>query len=375
MRLVIAAMVASLCALPHADAEACGVFFDQAAPVTMDAQQVLMVFREDTVALHVQVVAKDASKATAWVLPVPVAPEISLGSNAIFSALRGYTEPAIISHQDPGFVVSGGCGGSADAAGNFRAGGDTSPVTQIASGKVGSYTYDVVQATSAEELVDWLKDEGYAVEDTAADALAPYVAQGLAFVWARLSDDVTVDESTALAPLVITFPRPINSQYLFPLGLSRLSSAEVMPVLFFVLADKRFRVTNYGSTDLQGLADRFANADGLSYDATFDLLTEESGGRLMLTEFAQDLTDREDMPVELAALVDTEAHYLTRIYARPKPAYLIDANLTFADDAPDVAPTATPRSTDSHAGLPFMLLLGSALWMLRRRERASAARD
>ncbi len=95
----------------------------------------------------------------------------------------------------------------------------------------------------------------------------------------------------------------------------------------------------------------------------------------MRTEFAQDLADRDDVPEVLAALVDTEAHYLTRIYARPTPSHLIDANFTFADDAPDVAPTATPQSTDSHAGLPFMLLLGSALWMLRRRDRATAPRD
>ena len=338
---------------------ACGLFIGaESTPATMDAQRALMVFREATIQLHVQVVATDTQGEMSWLIPVPALPEVGVGDNAIFDALDTLTTPTVHGHQDASHVGGTGCEGDAKSGANLFGAGGAEQVTPIRSGQVGNYTYDIVQATDSEELVLWLQEAGYAVSEDATKALEDYVNQGWTIVSARLSDGLDPSEAVQLAPLVLTIPRPISSQIVYPLGLSRFSSVEVMPTVFYVLADKRYRVTNYGTTDLQGLANRYGEApEELTYDATVDLLTEESGGRLIVTEFARDLQAIESLPAPVSELMDEHAFYLTRMYGRTRPESLVDANFIFAKDAPEVLPVADAEPMTHHATLAYVLLL------------------
>ena len=377
-------LLALLVLLVPLDALACGWFFPSVltSSTTMEAQRVLMVWKKDTVDVHVSVRASDANADFAWVLPVADDPTIALGDATLLDALDSLSNPIIniASEETAGLPgSSGACAGdSMDRAGaNFANGSQTAPV-QVTSGTLGNYEYDIVKAETAEEMIAWLTDDGYVVPEDAAQRLAPYVAASMSFVWVKLSASADIDALTDLQPLILTVPRNINSIMSFPLALSAASASDIMNTRFFVLADKRYRVTNYPSTDLQAVADRVweLRFELESYESIVDRMTDESGGRLIVTELAGDLREHPDLDPQIAELINDDTYYLTRLSARTRAENLRDATITFAHDAPPVSNVAVaqaPADGDNDASVPFVVLatlLGLLGW---RRHRETPA--
>jgi hypothetical protein len=337
----------------------CGMFFPSTleSPSSMNAQHVLLVWKEATIDMHVQVVASGGAESFAWVLPVAENPQVALGSNDVFADLQTYTAP-LIHFPEPSPSGGGGGCGAVDAAGaNFKAGGDLQGVLSLATGELGNYSYDVVKASSADEMIQWLTAEGYAIPEGSAAALTPYVSAGMAFLWARLKPDTTEEELLSLDPLVLTVPRPVNSQLMFPLALSASSGDKTMETKIFTLAEKRYRASNYGSTELQTFANFVLQEGWFDYNEALDELTRQSAGKLMLTEFAKDLRTQSDVPDSISALMGDQSFYLTRLHARTPVENLTDAILTFAADAAEVNNEVTASHNTAPAALPAALLL------------------
>ncbi len=179
----VAASLVTACSLLVAPAAlACGALFSDAVDSTVaaDAQRVLAVWGEKNVSMWVQVrAAGDAGYA--WVLPVPVDPEVALGDDAIFDALEGLTAPVFEVAAEPS--SGGGCGSSkAGVTGDASADG----VEWLQGGTLGDLSYDVLAASDAQKMVDWLEDNAYVVPEGTADALQPYADRKMRFLWAQV---------------------------------------------------------------------------------------------------------------------------------------------------------------------------------------------
>jgi hypothetical protein len=374
-RLLVLALV-----LIPLDVLACGLFFPtiSASPSTMDAQRVLMVWKANTVDVHVSVRASTEKADFAWVLPVADKPELALGSIDIFTALETLTKPEIEIEAEGGGSIDDGNGFCNSGMRGVMAGSDFSsrngaaPV-QVESGNIGNYEYDIVKAETVEEMVAWLEEDGYTIPEGAEAALAPYVAASMSFVWVKLAARSDLASLTDLQPIILTVPRSVNSTLSFPLALSASSASGTMTTQIYTLSDKRNRVTNYASTDLQSVADRVweLRFDFPTYEGIVDTLTLESGGRLVVTEFARDLRGLDFLEAPLADLMSEDVYYLTRLSARTLPENLRDATVTYAHEAPEVPNfvVAKDPAEDQDAGFPLavlLVLLGLLGWGQRR---------
>ena len=353
-------------------AQACGGFF-QTEPtqnLAIDAQRALFVWHERTVDVHLQLVASTDGGEFAWVVPVPVQPELSLGDAAVFEALDTLATPSIEIVRDAG--GGGGFCGSADKAGGGL-GPDQNGVQHFGGGVLGDYQWDLIAGDSATAVGAWLGEHGYVLPEAFADAAQPYLDGGMRFLAVRLTP-VAQDSALDLQPLVVTMPRPGDSRLVFPLGFSRVSAIDVTPVVLYVLADKRYRVANAASVELSTVAAelgrRFDEGGSVAYEDVIDGLTDAAGGRFVVTEFAGDLADQPGLSGELTALFDADAHYLTRLYARVPRARLEDLVVTFANEAGDVSNHAVadaggPGKATSLAFAFVALLVG--VGVVRRR--------
>jgi len=364
--LAVSALATLVSAFHPAPARSCGAFFasETSQNLAIDAQRALMIVEPTSLSLHLQLAANTDGEAFSWIVPIPkgnAAPTVTLGDPAVFEALDALTTPSVtINHGDSG---GGGFCGSVDEAGFNTPRG---AVQHFGGAELGPYAYDIIAGDTVEALSTWLGDNGYVVPATFGDAFAPYVAKNV-FVAVRLTAGPALDGATS-APLVVTWVRPFAGNLGYAFGLSKLSAGEVMPLLLWVLADKRQRIANYGSIDVAHLATTMRD-EGLGYDAAIASLTEAAGGRLVTTEFAQDLRSAQGVAPALSALITTDAFYLTRLYAEAPRAAIEDLIITFAANAPDVSPTIN-LSQRTHAPIAFASSL-VALFFLRRRAHQS----
>lgn len=359
---VVGGALALMCAAvwPTGDARSCGAFFAsrEEQNLAIDAQRALMVVGEDRIDLHLQLAADSGDADFAWVVPVPKAPELALGDAAIFDALEAATRPTV---TFTGGSSSGGgfCGSAADAKGGL--GPDGQGVDHFGGGTLGGYTYDIVGGGDGAAIETWLTGEGYRVPDAFDEAIAPYLA-GSVFVAVRLTARA---ETADLQPLVVSYARPFGASLGYAFAIGRLSTPSTAPFVLWVLADKRYRIANYGSVEVGRVASTMRDR-GLGYAGAVAELTSEAGGRLAIVEFAGDISADVGLVGALGEAVGESTHYLTRLYGDiPKDA-MEDLVLTFAVDAPDVDnEVEVSRGPGSTAIAMAFGLLGLG-WLRRR---------
>jgi hypothetical protein len=315
---------------PTGDARPCGAFFPTRAEqnLAIDAQRALMVVGENQVDLHLQLAADSGNADFAWVVPVPKAPELALGDAAIFDALETATRPTV---TFKGGSDSGGgfCGSAADAKGGL--GRNDQGVNHFGGGTLGGYTYDIVGGDDGAAIESWLTDKGYRVPETFDEAIAPYLSASV-FVAVRLTASTEVAN---LQPLVISYARPFGASLGYAFAIGRLSTPDTAPFVLWVLADKRYRIANYGSVEVGRVASTMRDR-GLDYAGAVAALTDEAGGRLAIVEFAGEISSDSELVAALGNAVGESTHYLTRLYGDIPTDAMEDFVLTFAVDAPDV---------------------------------------
>lgn len=329
--LVHAALAFALIAPATAElARPCGAFFPTRVDqnLAIDAQRALMVVGADRVDLHLQLAADSGDADFAWVVPVPKAPELALGDSAIFDALETATRPTV---TFTGGSDSGGgfCGSAADAKGGL--GRNDHGINHFGGGTLGGYTYDIVGGGDAAALETWLTEKGYRVPDSFDQAIAPYLSASV-FVAVRLTARAEVAD---LQPLVISYARPFGASLGYAFAIGRLSTPDSAPFVLWVLADKRYRIANYGSVEVRRIASTMRDR-GLDYAGAVSELTSEAGGRLAIVEFARDISANTTLVSALGGAVGESTHYLTRLYGDIPRDAMEDLVLTFAVDAPDV---------------------------------------
>jgi len=329
-RLLGALTLSVIAAIPGGDARPCGAFFPTRAEqnLAIDAQRALMVIGEDRIDLHLQLAADSGNADFAWVVPVPRPLEIAAGGDSVFEALESATRPTV---TFTGGSNSGGgfCGSAADGKGALN--GDGRGVTHFGGGTVGAYAYDIVGGDDGVALESWLGEKGYRLPDSFDEAVAPYLSSGV-FVAVRLTQ---ATGQIDLPPFVISYARPFGASLGYAFAIGRLSTPDTAPFVLWVLADKRYRIANYGSVEVSRVASTMRDR-GLDYAGAVAELTDEAGGRLAIVEFAGDISTNAALVAALGDAVGESTHYLTRLYGDIPTDAMEDFVLTFAVDAPDV---------------------------------------
>lgn len=296
-----AAFVAAF--LPIRQAEACGGFFCSQTPVTQAGEHLLFAVDRDSngtthVTAHIQVQYTGAAPDFAWVLPLPSVPELSTGSNAVFTTLRQMTEPVhYVQWQNDvgeceGYGGMRGFGGGEDfdaaapQADEADADADPPSVEIVSQQEVGPYDTVVIRSTDGDagELLEWLEDNDYLIPEAARPALQSYVNAGHVFLGLKLANDMSAGD---IQPIVAYFE---EENPCIPLMLTAIAANPDMPVYAWVLgASGVTSVGDYFEIQVNPAAiDWFRGSyyGGSNYGAVATKAVNEAGGKGFIREFA-----------------------------------------------------------------------------------------
>ncbi len=181
-------------------AQACGGFFCSQTPIDQSGEQIIFSLTPNHVTAYIQISYTGAAKDFAWVVPVAAKPEISVGSQAVFQAVGGRTQPS--------FQLAVGrrrrfvrllCH-SPGAAGGAPARWTTRGVTVLDAKDVGPFSTVTLAAHDSAELLKWLDDNGFQQPAEALPLIDHYVQLHMLFVALRLKQDATAGD---IQPIVL----------------------------------------------------------------------------------------------------------------------------------------------------------------------------
>lgn len=289
-RVGLATLVTSALALQLAsppDAAACGGFFCSSSPIDQLGEQILFAVEPGKIHTTVQIRYEGEAHDFAWVIPVSSKPVITVTPAAVFTALRGMTEPQYSLQWDD----SGNCNmwrfypqaaNDSGATGGENGGG----VTVLETAEVGPYQTATVQSDDPQALFDWLDKNGYDQPPSALPYIEHYVSSGMLFVALKLKATADVGD---LQPVTFTFT---DGDPCVPLILTRVAAAPDMPVRIFVLGDARavpsnwmHVVINEMKIDWFGSGFGFGSTNG-NYEQVVTQAVNEAAGRAFVTEYA-----------------------------------------------------------------------------------------
>jgi hypothetical protein len=313
---------AVLLALAPAPASACGGLFCDRGPSVPDAfgntppvqageQIVYGVESDGSLVMTVRILYNGAAPEFAWILPVPTLPVISLGTDALFSALDTATTPSFsvtgartegscapdpaCEYDGPSYSPGIGCSAGtsraslSDSAASAADAGASGPHVE-SMGTVGPYDTVVLSGGTGAEVVDWLTSHGYAITPASAPLLDAYAMHGSHFVALRLHGDASVVE---IQPVTLTMPATAPC---LPIRLTALATAPDLPITAFFLGDGRAVSTNYSmlapAYDDAGLYGGYVASSNRSFAPTTSYasyVTREvraAGGHAFVTDFA-----------------------------------------------------------------------------------------
>ena len=137
-----------------------------------------------------------------FIIPTPTQPELDESGNDAFPYLIMLTEPEITTRVKANFALGFGCSKSPPTKNEVK-----SDVTVLVEKEVAGFKAAVLDAKSADALVDWLKENGYAYSPQIEAWAKPYVEQGWKFTALKVvrDKDGNPDKKLTAASLRISF--------------------------------------------------------------------------------------------------------------------------------------------------------------------------
>jgi len=250
--------------------------------VTSPKQEAVLIFDGHTVQVILRTHFHAGPKEVAWFVPVPSKPtDVVAGRDRIFEALHEATVPrfsAITRGSKKGLGCS--AGGTAQPVGTT--------VVVESRGTAGIYEWVVLAGKDAGDLVEWLKTNRFAVPAGAERGFRRYVDEGWHWLAMKVRPELTETPLVAPHPVVYTYE---DTKLVYPLAISRLSSAMETEVVLYVLAGGRYMAENWANAPITNIPVALSDtaASGTTYEKKFQRATDERGGRLFVTECARNL--------------------------------------------------------------------------------------
>jgi hypothetical protein len=161
--------------------------------ITSPDQHVILVDRGDTQEMVVRVRVQGAPESFAWILPLPSAPldppqEFEDG-DTLFAYLYEGSGPEWNEAED---AFSWSCAGA--KAGDAGGEGSEPSVKLLGTAMVGNFKVDTLAAAKAQDLSDWLEQNGYQVPSQFAAMAQPYVDEKWVFLAMKLASEEKTDD-------------------------------------------------------------------------------------------------------------------------------------------------------------------------------------
>lgn len=329
---------------------ACGGFFCANIPIDQSAERIIFTINnDDTISAIVGINYTGPAEEFSWIVPVPSVPELDVAETALLDTLERATIPNIVSPNNYCNNLYyredfGGGGGGGDG---------------VRTGNVGPYDFAILQGVSTQEVVNWLRTNGYLVTDEMIPLIDVYVQEGMYFVALRLSKDSDVGD---IQPIVMTYQ---SDKPMIPIRLTAVAAIEDMPILTWIFADTQYVPENYTHSKVDFGAFRATNrtqrvsqsffqeatfdtkrgwmsANNFQYFSARDAIQDENNGLAFVTENAmpsQDLLESATSNPELTELLNTYP-YVTRLRAQMSPDQMtLDPAFIPAPNEPDLPVT------------------------------------
>jgi hypothetical protein len=219
-----------------------GGYFSVPAAVSVAVsadQRAIIVRNGNTTTMTLSTAYTGDGEDFAWIIPTPAAPAegdvTQAGERAekAFEILDTITSPKIRIEDPMGVVVGGVRGGAVREA----------PQVQVrARFLLASYEVSILKATASSGLVQWLRDNGYAVSGKAGSVLGQYVARRWAFTAIKLRpSEQRRYNSEFLPPITIRYR---SGQFVFPLRISAVSTVHPAKITLYVIAGSTVSCSN-----------------------------------------------------------------------------------------------------------------------------------
>jgi len=274
------AFVALTSSLPVHTALACGGFFCGGVPIDQNAERLLFAFEDDgSVEAHIQISFEGEAEDFAWIVPAPSLPELFLSSDDMFLQLAQVTQPSfIMTRREEGSCWDRVRIGFANQEMSMSD-SDSAGIDVISEQQVGPFDTAILQADSAEDLLDWLQDNDYDLPDSLDSALSPYVAQGSYFVALRLHNGEDVG---SIEPIGMRYA---GDKAVIPIQLTSIAATPDMRLEVYVLGEHRAVPDSYLHVKINEAAvDWFGF--GRNYADVITQAANEAGGHAFATDFS-----------------------------------------------------------------------------------------
>jgi hypothetical protein len=322
---LLVGMLAALLVMPGS-AMACGGFFCTTIPVDQNAEQIIFAMDEGKITTYVQINYTGSPDNFAWVLPVPSVPTLAQADMQTFRELNRLTTPLFLPPRAPDCLLRR-IPMPAAAAPASAAGG----VDVLASGVVGPFGYVVITSADAEEMITWLRDNGYRVDPGMEPYIKVYVDDAMPLLAMRLQPGRGTSDIT---PIKLEYA---SSQPMIPLRLTAIAAQPDMPVLVWVFARGRTGPLNYVDMTISDGEILFTPMGSNNYRQVVSQAADQAGGRAFVTEYAGPTWRLSSQDTTVQTL-SQRYPYLTRFYTRISPNEMTeDPIFDYAPDKADVS--------------------------------------
>lgn len=250
---------------------ACGGFFCGPVPVDQAAERIVFTMDEGTITTYVQINYVGRAEDFAWVLPMPNVPKVDTAEMAMFRDLDRLTQPVYIGPRPPDClrqrmpVPSMAMPASAPRAAE-------NSTTVLASGEVGPFGYHVVTSPDPEDMVKWLRENGYHVTDEMKPLIKVYTDEGLVFLAMRLKQDAN---SSDIVPVKLTYEAAYPT---IPLRLTAVAATPDMPVIVYIFGKEQTQTLNYVPITIADSEVKFSPFGGNDYRQVVVQAVDQAGG-------------------------------------------------------------------------------------------------
>lgn len=311
---------------------ACGGFFCTTTPIDQNAERIIFTVNGDgTMTAVVGINYVGDAEDFSWVVPVPSPPEVGVAETASLDMLQSATNKNIRqpkNYCDGLLYTNGGRGGGGD---------------YLEAGSVGPYDYHIIGSEDPNELITWLRDNGYQVTEAMEPIIADYVNDGMYFLAMKLSQDAEVGD---IQPVTMTYN---STKPMIPLKLTAVAAVDNMPVIVWIFGEAQYIPENYAHPEVDYTTFRGPSQiydvwnderPDDDYFAQLRTIQSEYDGLAFVTEYAQPTSALAETVSsdELLADLTTRFPYMTRLRAQLSPEQMtLDPTFILAPDAEDVS--------------------------------------
>ena len=296
--------LAALVADPRVS-EACGCLSPPAVPVgdyavNQQSEQIIFEVEPGWVTAHVLIKYAGRPESFAWIIPVPEIPELAISPVSAFGLLDKMTTPDIgvqvenicpISEwacryhdqpycgDDDGYDGAGSPGGSVDAGINDAGANGVPPVTVISEQVVGDYQTVTFRANEAAAATQWLRDNGFIVNQTTSIYMEPYVQANMVFIAAKLVPGAGI---SSIKPLRLRYRSAFP---MVPLLLTAVAAEPHLTVTTFIYGNEVFRPMGHPVVAIDPARIARDTNGRLNYPMVLSRAVDDAGGDGFVMEY------------------------------------------------------------------------------------------